>query len=292
VEGFLPIGALMAWKRFALTGVWDPVHPAGMVILGFACLVSLLLRKAFCGWFCPVGTLSEWLWKAGRRRRGRNLRLPAAIDLPLRGLKYILLGFFVFVIFHMPLPLIEQFLDSPYYRLADVKMLHFFTHLSLTTAMVLAALVALSIPMRNFWCRYLCPYGALMGLLALISPSRVRRESRACTQCGQCTQACPYHLPVSRLSAVGSPECNGCLDCTRVCPVPGALIMETVPFRRHAWRIPHFGLTLILVFVLSVYAAQISGRWQSRVSTHEFRQELRMADAPASRHPSVDFGRN
>ena len=61
VEGFLPIGALMGFKLFLTTGTWDPVHPAAMVILGFAVLISFGLRKSFCGWFCPVGTLSEWI---------------------------------------------------------------------------------------------------------------------------------------------------------------------------------------------------------------------------------------
>jgi len=67
VEGFLPIGALLGWKLLLTTGVWDDVHPAAMVILGFAGLISLPLRKSFYGWFCPAGTLSEWLWKLGRK---------------------------------------------------------------------------------------------------------------------------------------------------------------------------------------------------------------------------------
>ena len=47
VEGFLPIGALMGWKHFLLTGNWDMVHPAAMVILGYAVLLSFFLRKTF-----------------------------------------------------------------------------------------------------------------------------------------------------------------------------------------------------------------------------------------------------
>lgn len=50
VEGFLPIGALMGWKRFVLTGHWDMIHPAAMIILGFAALISWLFHKAFCSW--------------------------------------------------------------------------------------------------------------------------------------------------------------------------------------------------------------------------------------------------
>ena len=67
VEGFLPIGALLGWKQFLSNGHWDKNHPAGMVILGFAAMVSIAGRKSFCSWFCPLGTLSELLWKLGQR---------------------------------------------------------------------------------------------------------------------------------------------------------------------------------------------------------------------------------
>ena len=74
VEAFLPIGALMGWKLFLATGLWDPVHPAAMVILGFAALTCFMLRKSFCSWICPLGSLSEWLWRLGRRMLGHNLQ--------------------------------------------------------------------------------------------------------------------------------------------------------------------------------------------------------------------------
>lgn len=80
VEGFLPIGALMGWKHFLATGEWDAIHPAAMVIMAFAGMMSFLFRKSFCSWFCPVGTLSEGLWKAGERLFGRNYRIPAWLD--------------------------------------------------------------------------------------------------------------------------------------------------------------------------------------------------------------------
>ena len=91
VEGLLPIGALMAWKAFLTTGIWDPVHPAAMVILGFAALISFLFRKSFCGWFCPIGTLSEWLFKAGAGVFGKNYQIPHWFDHLLRSLKYLIL---------------------------------------------------------------------------------------------------------------------------------------------------------------------------------------------------------
>jgi polyferredoxin len=121
VEGFLPIGALMGWKLFLTTGIWDPVHPAAMVILGFAGLISFLLRKSFCAWFCPVGTLSERLWKLGIKIFGKNIKLPHWLDVPLRSLKYLLLLFFVWIILSMSTKDIFAFLQGPYYKISDGK---------------------------------------------------------------------------------------------------------------------------------------------------------------------------
>ena len=151
VEGFLPIGALMGWKLFITTGIWDPVHPAAMVILGFAGLTSLLLRKSFCGWFCPVGTLSEWLWKLGQKLFGRNLKLPLWLDGSLRLVKYLLLGFFVWIIFSMSSRDILAFLQGPYYKISDVKMLFFFTRMSgLSASVILFLALASSKPALIF----------------------------------------------------------------------------------------------------------------------------------------------
>ena len=161
VEGFLPIGALMGWKYFLHTGHWDRVHPAAMIIFGWAVLISVLFRKGFCGWFCPVGTVSEWLWRIGRRLFGRNFTAPRWIDIPLRAIKYILLGFFIWVVSAMGIDQISAFMNGAYYKLSDAKMLFFFTRMSTTTAVVLLGLAVLSLGVKNFWCRYVCPYGSL-----------------------------------------------------------------------------------------------------------------------------------
>ncbi len=287
VEAFLPIGALMGWKLFLTTGRWDEVHPAAMVILGFAAVISFGLRKSFCGWFCPVGTLSEWLWRAGRRSLGRNFILPPWADVPLRSLKYLLLGFFVWVILRMGEQAIAEFLQSPYYKASDVKMLHFFTRMSTLTAWVLVLLAAASVLVRNFWCRYLCPYGALMGLLAMFGPTRIYRNEKTCTGCGRCTRACPYHLAVDVKPSILSPECSGCMDCIESCPVQGALACRTTWPLRRRWTPLSMGAVIVLMFVCLVFTARITGHWQGRVDTAEMRILLKHIDAPFMIHPRV-----
>ncbi len=269
VEGWLPIAGLMNLKYFLSTGTVPEIHPAAFFLLASFLVISLLFRKTFCGWLCPAGTVSEALWKLGRKMFKRNWALPRWLDLPLRGLKYLLLGLFLYAIGGMSAAAIEAFLTSPYGLVADVKMLHFFRSLSATAAITLTALLVLSLLVRNFWCRYLCPYGALTGIAALFSPLRIRRDKAKCVDCGRCARACPALLPVDASTCVRSAECTGCLECAAVCPAAGALEMVWWRKRRVAAWMMAAGMAV--VFFGFVGYARWSGRWSSPIpdSTYE-----------------------
>ncbi len=286
VEGFLPIAALMSLRYLWTTGQVHTVHPAGLVILLAILATSLLLKKAFCSWLCPIGTLSEALAALGRRLLGRRPGLPRRVDLPLRGLKYLLLVFFVYVIFvAMSSADLAAFLDSPYSRMADVKMLLFFERLSALGLVVLATLAVLSALVPYFWCRYLCPYGALLGIASLLSPLKVTRHAPACIDCGLCTRACPARLPVERLARVRSDECFACLSCVAACPVPRALRVEAPAPWRAAVRPPVFAALLLLLFGGTLLAARTWGPWRNGIGNREYATRLREIDAPRYQHP-------
>lgn len=288
VEAFLPIGALMGWKQFFTTGIWDTTHPAAMVFIGFAVFISLMLRKVFCSWFCPIGTLSEWAWKLGEMKFGKNYQLPKWVDLPLRSVKYLFLTFFVYIIFKMSSADIGVFLESPYYKIADTKMLHFFTQMSMLTAGVLICLTGLSLFFRNFWCRYACPYGALLGIVSIFSPARINRNPDTCTNCEHCYNACPYHLQVHQKKHIVTPDCSGCLDCVRACPSSTTLQFK-IPRLNKVVSSVQVGFIVIIVFWVMVYAATITGHWKSSLVENEFRMWLKTAENEKIRHPSVQF---
>jgi polyferredoxin len=246
------------------------MHPAGMFLLLAFLGVSILFRKSFCGWLCPAGALSEYLWKLGRETFRRNWALPKWLDIPLRGLKYLLLGLFLYAVGSMAPGAIRAFLDGPYGVVADVKMLNFFRFLSTTAAVTIAALVVASVFVKNFWCRYLCPYGALMGLASLLSPTRIRRVEEACIDCAKCAKACPSLLPVDKLVQIRSAECLGCLECVAVCPAEGALDMTVAKRPLPAWAM---AAGVALVFLGVVGYAQWMGYWHTNIPSGVY-QEL------------------
>jgi len=261
VEGWLPIASLMNLKVLLLTGALPRLHPAGMFLLISFLAMSWLLRKSFCSWLCPAGTVSEYLWRLGKQTFGRTFRIPRRLDIGLRSLKHILLGLFLYAVGSMSAAAIRVFLEGPYGVVDDVKMLDFFRYLGVTGAMILAVLCLASVFVQNFWCRYLCPYGALLGLVSLASPLRIRRVESHCIDCGKCARVCASALPVDRLVTIRSAECTACLECVAACPAAGALSMSGPRrLRVPAWAVAA-GVALLFLGVTGY--AQWTGHWRT-----------------------------
>ena len=277
VEGWLPIAGMMNLKYWLVTRHVPAVHPAAMFLLITFLSIAFLFRKAFCGWLCPVGTISEYLWRAGHKLFRRNFQLPRWADIPLRGLKYLLLGFFVWAVSSMSAGAIAAFMRSPYGVIADVKMLNFFRFIGETGLIVLGVLVVASIFVQNFWCRYLCPYGALLGLTSFFSPLRIRRDAAACIDCAKCAKACPAALPVDKLVSIKSAECTGCLECVAVCPAQGALLIalpDVVTAKLPSKRMPAWAMAAgvaALLFGVVGYA-KTEGYWRTDVPHYVYQQ--------------------
>ena len=269
VEGWLPIASLMNLKVLLLTGEVPAIHAAGMFLLIAFVAMSWVFRKAFCGWLCPVGTVSEYLWRFGRYVFGRNFHLPRPLDIALRSLKYILLGLFLYVVISMPVVALRAFLALPYGLIADVKMLNFFRFLGTTGAIVLAILLVASVFVRNFWCRFLCPYGALMSAVSAMSPLGVRRDTNLCIDCGKCARECPAALPVDRLISIHSAECTGCLTCVAACPAAGALFLSTP---RRLKRVPAWAVAagIAALFLGICGYARWTGHWQTDIPSNVY----------------------
>ena len=258
VEAFLPIAALAGLKNLLLTGGYDFAHPAGLTILLAALACSFLFRKSFCGFICPVGLASDLLGQAGKRT-GLSRSAPRLADRMAGAVKYLLLAFFLTSIFVlMDAASTRQFLASPYNLTADAHLFKLFLHPSSTFLTVLGVLAVAGLVFRNAWCRWLCPYGALLGLLGRVGPCAVTRDADSCDGCQRCRRACP--MDIAPGMAFGSPLCVGCGQCVEACPRPGTLSMRlfTRPVSRFTVLMGSAGL-----FSAMCLTAMALGYWDS-----------------------------
>jgi len=283
VEGFLPISALMGLLHWIYSGTLNSIHPAGTIILIAIILISIIMKKAFCSWMCPIGTLSESLWMVGHKLFKRNIVVWKWLDYPLRSLKYLLLFFFVYSIAMMSVEELALFIYSPYNKVADIKMYLFFAEISQFSLWTIIVLMLLSVLIKNFWCRYLCPYGALLGLVGLLSPLRITRSKQTCIDCELCTKVCPSNIKVHTVNQVWSDECTSCLRCVEECPVKETLVLRA---KNNSASVPTWvmGALIVGVFMAITGLGMLTGHWNNSISKEEYLYRFQRLDSPLYNH--------
>lgn len=275
-DAFLPLGGLAALKTWLATGYWDPLHPAAIVVLVAVVLTAWLFRRAPCSWLCPLGAVSEYLAKLGKRLFGRNLRVPKPLDYTLIGLKYV--GTFAFLLWIASTPTgsTRAFLSTPFYAVADMKLFDVYSRFGIAIVLGLGAVVVLSMFVKSAWCRYLCPYGALQGIFGLLSPIVLAKNDDTCTGCARCNRACPNGVDVAHSTAtVTSGECMGCASCVSACPQNGTLELRV--FNRTRIDPMSFGLFFVAAFMFVVLIALVTGHFGAGLAPDTYRQVLHIS---------------
>jgi MauM/NapG family ferredoxin protein len=214
-------------------------------------LLTLVFGRAWCGWLCPLGTLLDLF--SLRRGRGKRVAPPDSWRVIKHGLLLAillaaLLGNLTLLIFD-PLtllfrtlsisiwPALDQLVTAVESGLYQVSWLRsavgafdgwvrptifpaepVFYRYTVLYGLVFGAVILLNLWAPRFWCRYLCPLGALLGWLSKVA--LVRREVGAeCIQCLVCTRACPTGtIDPNRGYASDPAECTMCLECLATCP--------------------------------------------------------------------------
>jgi polyferredoxin len=224
---------------------------AGSALALITVALTLALGRVWCGWLCPLGTLLDLF--SLRRWRGKH-QAPAdswrrvKYGLLLTILAAALLTNLTLLIFD-PLtilfrtlsvsvwPTLDQLVTAAETALYRVPALRssvsdfdgllrpkvlppepaFYRHTLLYAGLFLGVIL-LNLVAPRFWCRYLCPLGALLGLLSKVAV--VRREvNDRCTQCDACARVCPTGtIQAAKGYASDSGECTMCLECLAICP--------------------------------------------------------------------------
>src|SRR5450759_5079058 len=123
VAGMLPVGHFTSFFAWLRGGGWDTLLPAGLVIILGAFATSVLFKRGFCGFICPVGTVWEAFSALGRKLlKGRQLRVPKWLDITGRAFRYVLTAAIVaMLLFVVSVPEAVDFRTLPYMWVADIK---------------------------------------------------------------------------------------------------------------------------------------------------------------------------
>lgn len=228
-DALCPFGGVETLWTYLTTGeLIRKTHPSNLV-LGVGVLAGVLLAgNAFCGWICPFGTLQDGLHALARRLHIPQLRIPRRVDAALRWGRFVVLGV---VVYASAVTAGLWFADyDPYVTAFSLRWLLEPDLATMWPALAILAVIVLgSLVVERFWCRYLCPAGAVFAVLGHLSILRIRRSTDACTGCSLCNAPCPIGIDVAETRRSVSTDCIGCLDCVTTCPVGGSLSVQAGP---------------------------------------------------------------
>lgn len=212
-ERWCPFGGVEAIYTYITEGnMVCSLGVSNFYILAAVLLITLLLRRAFCGYLCPIGAISEWL-QAGAKRVGiKPAKVPYLLDRVLSKLKYLVLAIILY--FTWTHGELEFRIADPCYALISRhgEDITFWAYV-VAGAIVIGSLFVL-IP----FCRWLCPLAAVLHLFSRFGFTRIKRDAEACTDCGLCSKVCPTAILVDKVEEVTAARCMSCLSCVEVCP--------------------------------------------------------------------------
>ncbi|MCE5197636.1 MAG: 4Fe-4S binding protein [Armatimonadota bacterium] len=219
-------------------------------------LLSIFAGRFFCGWLCPLGTALDVTDAVFFRKRKPGC---TGVRQVWRTKYYVLLGVLVAAAFGSQLaflldpitiitraftlalfPIVQltsqslggldfvsehlPFISHNSYIPSDVQ---YFYRLNFFAAVIFIAILAANSLSRRFWCRNLCPLGALLGLLSRFS--LIKRVVKSdCAHCGKCVPDCKMGAIMENPTDYRAPECVYCYSCTGVCPKQSTTIVPTI----------------------------------------------------------------
>lgn len=260
LHALCPFGGVVTLYNLAVTGTLiQKIHMSSVILMGLIFLLAVLFGPVFCGWVCPLGTIQEWVGKLGRKLFGKkyNHFIPWKLDRHMRHLRY---GVFIWVIFVTARSgqLLFERVD-PYNALFT-----FWTkEAALPSLIILALTLGASLLIERPWCKYLCPYGVLLGIFNKFRLFKIIRNGESCISCGKCDRSCPMNIPVSTRKSVKDCQCISCLKCTSElgCPVGETVLLKSTDKSKKAVPAAAVAVIVLLLIFGGIGAAEAADVW-------------------------------
>jgi len=223
LHALCPFGGVVSIYQYATTGTFvQKIHDSSFILMIVGFLLALLFGPVFCGWVCPFGTIQEWFGKIGQKifkKRRYNHFIPAKIDRWLRYLRYLVLAWVIYMTASSGTLIFAEI--DPYHALFSLWS----SEVAIGGVIVLALTLLASLFVERPWCKYACPYGAVLGLFNLFRIFSIRRSPGTCRLDGACDITCPMNIKVSEKTLIRDHQCITCLKCTseNICPAAGTV---------------------------------------------------------------------
>jgi polyferredoxin len=230
IDAYCPFGGFETLYRWLSSGglYVQKTHQSNMILVLGLIAGVVVAGGAFCGWVCPFGALQDLLDWVRKKLHLPQIVLPARLDRVLTYGRYVTLaGILYATITSVKLWFADY---DPYRTIFGLGWLFEFNLAEQWPAYVVAlGIVAGSLFIKRFWCRYLCPLGGVISILGNLSLLRIRRDEAGCKSCAVCNAPCPVRVDVAQAKPAVSADCIGCLECVEACPRPGALDVTLGP---------------------------------------------------------------
>jgi polyferredoxin len=226
LHALCPFGGVVTIYQFLTVGTFvQKIHSSAFILMIIGFLLAILFGPVFCGWVCPFGSIQEWMGGIGRKlfkKRRYNHFIPAKIDYYLRFLRYLVLAWVIYMTAVTGKLIFQEY--DPYYALFNFWS----SEVAIFGLIILGLTLLGSLFVERPWCKYACPYGAVLGITNLFRVFKIRRTASTCKLDGACDIYCPMNIPVSQKTIVRDHQCISCLECTSEARCPAAGTVEFV----------------------------------------------------------------
>jgi uncharacterized protein with FMN-binding domain len=179
-------------------------------------VITALLGRFFCGWFCAFGTYNDFIHEISKKVFKVKYKVNEKADSVLKYLKYVVLVLIVVLSWTMGSSIFSS--ASPWDAFGQItdfpQVLSSFT----IGVVLLAMITTGAVFIERFFCRYLCPLGAIFAATPKISIFNISKPGENCGNCRACTNKCSMGMPLYKTDKVRGGECINCLKCVEVCP--------------------------------------------------------------------------
>ena len=183
-------------------------------------MLTILLGRFFCGFLCSFGAMGDLLWILSQKIIKPKFKIKENADKWLKRIKYVILVAIILGIWTWDIGNISSMV-SPWSVFGIYSKISSWTSLEylLSIGGVLLLLIILgSLFLERFFCRYLCPLGAVFAIVSRLRIFHIIKKREQCGSCRMCTNKCSMGIPLYQYDTVTSGDCINCFACTVNCP--------------------------------------------------------------------------